>query len=50
MERLTKLDRGLGCPLFVARLGDSVDVDLEERISPPYSWEFFLDEMSDTWR
>ena len=43
---LTKLDRRLGCPCVLARLGNLVDGDVEERISPAYSGQFFLDEMS----
>ena len=45
-EGPTKLDRRLGCPLFVARLGYPADGDLDEGIRPTYSREFFLDEMS----
>ena len=34
---LTKLNRRLGCPDVVARLGHLVDGDVEEGIGPPYS-------------
>jgi hypothetical protein len=43
---LTKLDRRLGCPGIVARLGYLVDGDIKEGIGPPYSGQLILDEMS----
>ena len=45
---LTKLDRRMGCPHVVARLGHLLDANVEQGIGPAYSRQFFFHEMS-TW-